>query len=93
MDRCIVKLAICMIFLLLLQNLDLVVSSRSLIDDVPRPPILLNPSGSLMVMPKPLTSLSFIINRYKLTDSDAFRPTEPGHSPGVGHDNPPIDAP
>ncbi|CAL1386686.1 unnamed protein product [Linum trigynum] len=27
--------------------------------------------------------------RYSATDGDAFRPTNRGHSPGVGHDSPP----
>ncbi|XVE57277.1 hypothetical protein DITRI_Ditri04bG0078500 [Diplodiscus trichospermus] len=29
------------------------------------------------------------INRYKMTETQAYRPTSPGHSPGVGHDKPP----
>lgn len=32
---------------------------------------------------------SFSINRYKKIESDAFRPTSSGHSPGVGHFQPP----
>ncbi|CAK9143709.1 unnamed protein product [Ilex paraguariensis] len=31
----------------------------------------------------------FTINRYKNIEADAFRPTTPGHSPGVGHYDPP----
>ncbi|KAL2489823.1 precursor of CEP12 [Forsythia ovata] len=30
-----------------------------------------------------------IINRYKKIQSDAFRPTTPGHSPGMGNNGPP----
>lgn len=29
------------------------------------------------------------INRYKKTQTDAYRPTSPGNSPGMGHDVPP----
>lgn len=32
---------------------------------------------------------SFTINRYKKIEADAFRPTSSGHSPGVGHFQPP----
>ena len=28
-------------------------------------------------------------NRYKKIETEAFRPTSPGHSPGVGHHDPP----
>ncbi|OMP07954.1 hypothetical protein CCACVL1_01186 [Corchorus capsularis] len=37
----------------------------------------------------PSISVGFRINRYKMTETDAFRPTSPGHSPGVGHNSPP----
>lgn len=30
-----------------------------------------------------------VINRYKKTETEAFRPTSPGHSPGAGHGEPP----
>ncbi|KAI4343319.1 hypothetical protein MLD38_027841 [Melastoma candidum] len=32
------------------------------------------------------------INRYKKTETEAFRPTSPGHSPGAGHGEPPGDS-
>lgn len=32
---------------------------------------------------------SFSINRFKKIEDDAFRPTSSGHSPGVGHFQPP----
>ncbi|KAK8650386.1 hypothetical protein V6N13_140027 [Hibiscus sabdariffa] len=35
----------------------------------------------------------FTINRYKKTETEAFRPTSPGHSPGVGHLDPPPNRP
>lgn len=40
-------------------------------------------------MPKPPTIGGFTLNRYKMIEKDAFRPTSPGHSPGIGHDVPP----
>lgn len=46
------------------------------------------PRGSL-IMPKPPSIHWFTINRYKKVEADAFRPTSPGHSPGVGHEQPP----
>lgn len=39
--------------------------------------------------PKPPTIGVFTLNRYKKIEADAYRPTSPGHSPGVGHDVPP----
>ncbi|KAJ8773937.1 hypothetical protein K2173_009368 [Erythroxylum novogranatense] len=42
-----------------------------------------------LMKPKPPAIYWHPIPRYKLTDEDAFRPTSPGHSPGVGHYNPP----
>ncbi|KAG6591857.1 Precursor of CEP4, partial [Cucurbita argyrosperma subsp. sororia] len=39
--------------------------------------------------PAPVSTLAFSINRYKYVETDAFRPTTPGHSPGVGHTDPP----
>ncbi|KAL2544387.1 Uncharacterized protein Fot_13620 [Forsythia ovata] len=44
--------------------------------------------------PKPRRTDRFILNRYKKTEADAFRPTpgpDPGHSPGMGHNSPPGD--
>lgn len=40
--------------------------------------------------PPPSTTIGlFAVNHYKNTEIDAFRPTSPGHSPGVGHGSPP----
>ncbi|KAK7835100.1 precursor of cep12, partial [Quercus suber] len=47
------------------------------------------PRGSLS-KPKPPSTGWFTINRYKMVEINAFRPTTPGHSPGVGHDHPPV---
>lgn len=38
---------------------------------------------------KPLPIHAFVINRFKMIETDAYRPTSPGHSPGVGHLAPP----
>ncbi|CAL9028539.1 unnamed protein product [Prunus brigantina] len=78
-----------MVALLLGQNFDLVAaSSRPLLHTHP-PAVHI---GSLN-KPIPPSIGRFTINRYKMTESssgaDAFRPTSPGHSPGVGHQNPP----
>ncbi|KAL5860414.1 hypothetical protein ACOSQ4_001710 [Xanthoceras sorbifolium] len=42
-----------------------------------------------MNKPKPPSMYYYTINRYKKTESEAFRPTSPGHSPGVGNKEPP----
>ncbi|KAL4313820.1 hypothetical protein AHAS_Ahas15G0023300 [Arachis hypogaea] len=39
--------------------------------------------------PLPYSSLLYTINDAKDGEGDAFRPTTPGHSPGVGHQTPP----
>ncbi|OAY24263.1 hypothetical protein MANES_17G001300v8 [Manihot esculenta] len=46
------------------------------------------PKASLR-KPKPYFANLYAINRFKFTETEAFRPTSPGHSPGVGHENPP----
>lgn len=71
------------LLVLLEQNFDLVAASRP-----PRiqPPVLVHKGWSRK--PKPPSTEGSAINRYKLTE-DAFRPTSPGHSPGVGHESPP----
>lgn len=38
---------------------------------------------------KPPESHGIIVNQYKKIQSDAFRPTTPGPSQGMGHDGPP----
>ena len=59
---------------LLLHNFGLTASSR--------------PIG-IRSKPKPPSTVSFSVNHYKINEADAFRPTTPGHSPGVGHGSPP----
>lgn len=76
------------LLVLLEQNFDLIAASRP-----PRiqPPVLVHTGWSRK--PKPPSTEGTTINRYKLTENmpsaDAFRPTSPGHSPGVGHESPP----
>ncbi|CAN0880210.1 hypothetical protein LINGRAHAP2_LOCUS13532 [Linum grandiflorum] len=43
--------------------------------------------------PPPFVGLVSPYSRHKAVNQDAFRPTSPGHSPGVGHDSPPTIAP
>lgn len=54
------------------------------------PPVIPN-SGTIMKIPKVSSFQGYVVNRYKKieTGADAFRPTTPGHSPGIGHDRPP----
>ncbi|KAE8677504.1 putative electron carrier [Hibiscus syriacus] len=78
-------------FLLLQQHFDLIsAASRPLAFRAP-------PSISKAYKGNPtFPSLNldrFTINRYKKTETEAFRPTSPGHSPGVGHYNPPSGRP
>ncbi|KAL4396396.1 uncharacterized protein DS421_1g09690 [Arachis hypogaea] len=35
------------------------------------------------------SSIAYTVNEDKSGEGDAFRPTAPGHSPGVGHESPP----
>ncbi|EOY25382.1 Uncharacterized protein TCM_016708 [Theobroma cacao] len=72
-------------FLLLQQHFHPISASRSLGFRAPSIPkdFLSKPSS-------PSNNLGrFTINRYKMIEADAFRPTSPGHSPGVGHNDPP----
>nr|DAD25002.1 TPA_asm: hypothetical protein HUJ06_026466 [Nelumbo nucifera] len=40
--------------------------------------------------PRPApANAGFSFNRHKQEETDAFRPTAPGHSPGMGHEAPP----
>lgn len=43
----------------------------------------------LLRSPQPPSPGWYTINDDKVGEGDAFRPTTPGHSPGVGHDSPP----
>ncbi|KAK9120318.1 hypothetical protein Syun_017935 [Stephania yunnanensis] len=41
------------------------------------------------ITPPAPAAVGFVINRYKMMEGDAYRPTSPGHSPGIGHTVPP----
>ena len=71
-----------MVILLLQQNLSPITASRPT-DNYPS-----TFSRGSLTKPKP-PSTWFTINRYKMAEIEAFRPTTPGHSPVVGHDEPP----
>ncbi|XVF52219.1 hypothetical protein PTKIN_Ptkin05aG0001600 [Pterospermum kingtungense] len=70
-------------FLLLQQHFEVISASRSLVFRAKHS--LSHPS------PPSIISIDdrFAINRYKMTETEAYRPTSPGHSPGVGHLDPP----
>lgn len=73
-----------LVVLLLSKSFDLISASRP---PHIHPPTI--PRGSLLNKVKPPSFHAYTANRYKLTESEAFRPTSPGHSPGVGHKGPP----
>ncbi|OVA18369.1 hypothetical protein BVC80_1833g18 [Macleaya cordata] len=74
-------------FLFLLQQHNYSASARKLGWHAP-PAVILKSSSMSMSSKPPTTKQSLPIHRYKKIE-DAFRPTSPGHSPGVGHGNPP----
>ncbi|XP_038695028.1 precursor of CEP4 [Tripterygium wilfordii] len=55
----------------------------------PPPPVKPGVSDSSEQRPPSIDRYYSRINRYKFTEAEAFRPTSPGHSPGVGHKEPP----
>ncbi|CAN1779629.1 hypothetical protein LINPERHAP1_LOCUS14808 [Linum perenne] len=59
----------------------------------PLPPPAPEGGGLIQKLIRPPTvakvGLAYRHNRYKKMDHVAYRPTTPGHSPGVGHDEPP----
>ena len=77
-----------MVILLLQQNLSPITASRPTDIKWPIEPYPPTFSKESLTKPKP-PSTWFPINRYKMAEIEAFRPTTPGHSPGVGHDEPP----
>ena len=70
-------LTIFMVIILLQQNLSAIVALRP---TGIHPPTF--PRGS-QSKPKPPSTGWFTINRYKMVEIEAFRPTTLGHSPGV----------
>uniref|UniRef100_A0A7N1A5G9 Uncharacterized protein n=1 Tax=Kalanchoe fedtschenkoi TaxID=63787 RepID=A0A7N1A5G9_KALFE len=77
-------LALFVILFLLQRNLRVAVATRPL--ESHQHTVLGPPVRELRVAP---SLPSFTINRYKKIEADAFRPTSSGHSPGVGHYEPP----
>ncbi|KAK7252583.1 hypothetical protein RIF29_36633 [Crotalaria pallida] len=76
----------CLVFLIILQfNFGLVIPSRVL---NLHPPPLPTPRV-LLKSPLPPSLDWYTVNDDKGGEGDAFRPTSPGHSPGVGHETPP----
>ncbi|XAR70758.1 hypothetical protein NMG60_11027735 [Bertholletia excelsa] len=68
--------------LLLQQHLLLKAASRQI-----KPHTTISMASSRV--PKPPSISGFTLNRYKMVETDAYRPTAPGHSPGIGHEEPP----
>ncbi|KAK8639910.1 hypothetical protein V6N13_138276 [Hibiscus sabdariffa] len=82
------------LFLLLQQHFELTSASRPLAFRAPPTTATKAYLGKRKPPASPSLNLErFTINRYKKTETEAFRPTSPGHSPGVGHDNPPSARP
>ena len=78
-----------LLFLILQHNFGSVVGSRLLnLHSLPAPAI----PRALLKSPQP-PALWYTINDEKGGEGDAFRPTTPGHSPGVGHQTPPMRSP
>lgn len=50
----------------------------------------ISPHGSSVVKPKAPSSRGYVVLRYKKSEVEAFRPTGPGHSPGMGHGGAPV---
>ncbi|KAL0447639.1 UNVERIFIED_CONTAM: hypothetical protein Slati_1891800 [Sesamum latifolium] len=72
-------LVLYMLFLLLQQHLGLFTSAYR------APP----PVPASVKLHHQRATVGFRFNRYKKIQADAFRPTAPGHSPGMGHNDPP----
>ncbi|GAA0162081.1 hypothetical protein LIER_18256 [Lithospermum erythrorhizon] len=80
-------LTIYLSFLIFLQQFDLAVATRA--SKLLHPsPALHVPSCLIKVFDPPFTR-SIAFNRYKKMEADGYRPTNPGHSPGMGHEDPP----
>lgn len=85
------KISLLFMAILLLHDLGLTSSSRPIgVHPLPQPPVNVLGGSSYKSKPKtPTTEYWFSVNHYKIAEADAFRPTTPGHSPGVGHGSPP----
>lgn len=66
---------------------------QAIIKSSPPPPerafIESKPAVRALIKPNRRAIIGGRINRYKKTQTDAYRPTSPGNSPGMGHDVPP----
>ncbi|EXC31035.1 hypothetical protein L484_021337 [Morus notabilis] len=80
-------LSLYMAVLLLLHSIGFTSSSRPL--HVVHPPVNVLGGPPYKSKPRPPSTKWFSVNHYKIAETDAFRPTAPGHSPGVGHGSPP----
>ncbi|PIN19379.1 hypothetical protein CDL12_07956 [Handroanthus impetiginosus] len=76
-------LVFCMINLLLFQQYFGPIDAHRLPKIRPPAPIL------VLTKPNPPPVYGFRLNRFKKIQADAYRPTTPGNSPGMGHDEPP----
>lgn len=70
----------CLFFLIMQHNFGSVAASRGL---------NIHPPPAIPKSPLPPSLDWYSINDDKGGQGDAFRPTSPGHSPGVGHQAPP----
>lgn len=77
-------LTCCLVFLIVQDNVGLSVQASRMLNIHPPPAI----PRVLLKSPLP-PSLDLWYSRNDETGDDAFRPTSPGHSPGVGHQTPP----
>lgn len=68
----------CLLFLIMQHNF----GSARVLNVHPPPTIPRSPQP-------PSVDYWYSINDAKSSEGDAFRPTSPGHSPGVGHQTPP----
>ncbi|KAI4314602.1 hypothetical protein L6164_027491 [Bauhinia variegata] len=78
----------CLLFLLLQHGFNSVAASRELRNIHPPPPAAIIPRVSFRSPIAPPLAW-YRTNHYKINDEDAYRPTSPGHSPGMGHETPP----
>lgn len=72
-----------LVFLILVQNFGLM---EVIGKNVEAPPTI---PRALLRSPQAPSIGFYTKNDDKDSQGDAFRPTTPGHSPGVGHDSPP----
>nr|DAD36364.1 TPA_asm: hypothetical protein HUJ06_007005 [Nelumbo nucifera] len=72
------------VVILLVQNFYVVLGRNKL-----EPHASLVPKDSTTTKTRYPPVYGFSFNHYKNMETDAFRPTTQGHSPGMGHDDPP----